>query len=137
MRLTRRHKYQHSNYFEKANLPRLASVLFRKSLSQHWIITSPNRDCNLSLPKKPSRLRRLRHEDHKFEFSRAEFKQWMSSICDDYQLHACCGGIGPVYGSFGRPTNVAFFSQSTAIITEVFGNAFPFSNWDALICNSN
>ena len=48
-----------------------------------WIVTTPNRDYNELFPDWPGPEAR-RHWDHKFEWSRNEFKKWIEEVVVKY-----------------------------------------------------
>lgn len=58
------------------------------------IFTTPNVEMNVLFP----RLEGFRHDDHKFEWTRKEFQQWATNICEtfkDYKVQYYDIGTGP------------------------------------------
>ncbi|XP_015921364.1 small RNA 2'-O-methyltransferase [Parasteatoda tepidariorum] len=74
------------------------------------IFTTPNSEFNVLFPN----LQGFRHWDHKFEWSRKEFKDWCQSILDDYPDYTVrFDGIGeppPESSSLGSVSQVAIFT---------------------------
>ena len=89
-------------------LPALENNVFGLARSQYVIVTTPNRDynaCYLNLA--PGQFR---HLDHRFEFSRAEFRQWAKVVADRFGYLVDFDGIGDVHETYGQPTQMAVFS---------------------------
>ncbi|KAH7935140.1 small RNA 2'-O-methyltransferase [Rhipicephalus sanguineus] len=77
------------------------------------VITTPNRDFNVVFPE----LQGMRHWDHKFEWSRAEFEQWCSQVLKrypDYVVHYSGVGDAPSekYQGVGHCSQIATFKRS-------------------------
>lgn len=68
------------------------------------LITTPNRDWNPDT--------RLRHPDHKFEFSTQEFDDWCDHICETYRVKAQYFMIGPEKDRV-KPTHAVMFHRNT------------------------
>ena len=66
---------------EHLDPPRLAAferVMFEHARPQKVIITTPNAEYNVRFETLPAG--QFRHKDHRFEWTRAQFKTWASSI---------------------------------------------------------
>lgn len=77
------------------------------------VITTPNRDFNVVFPE----LQGMRHWDHKFEWSRAEFEQWCSKVLDRYPSYTVqYSGVGDSpsekYQGIGHCSQIATFKRS-------------------------
>uniref|UniRef100_A0A023FJ92 Small RNA 2'-O-methyltransferase n=1 Tax=Amblyomma cajennense TaxID=34607 RepID=A0A023FJ92_AMBCJ len=77
------------------------------------VITTPNRDFNVVFPE----LQGMRHWDHKFEWSRAEFEQWCSKVLDRYPSYTVqFSGVGDApsdkYQGIGHCSQIATFKRS-------------------------
>ena len=96
-------------HFSQKQLTRFERLFFDQALAKTWIVTTPNSECNIHLPRNGEPARRLRHVGHKFEFSQNQFGVWVSHICKSFNLFAVCGGIGPNFGDAGQPTHLAVF----------------------------
>ena len=54
---------------------------------------------------------RFRHPDHRFEWSRAAFRQWADTVGVGHGYTAVHSDIGPVDPELGAPTQMAVFSR--------------------------
>ena len=55
---------------------------------------------------------KFRHPDHRFEWTRHEFKQWADVICQRYGYEVEIDPVGPVDEKLGAPTQMATFTKS-------------------------
>ncbi|PWT88960.1 MAG: 3' terminal RNA ribose 2'-O-methyltransferase Hen1 [Proteobacteria bacterium] len=97
---------------EHLDLPRLAAmerVLFEFARPKHVLITTPNREYNALFPTLPAG--KLRHGDHRFEWTRAEFAVWAEGVAARFGYRASLEPVGPVDERHGAPSQMAVFSQ--------------------------
>ena len=66
------------------------------------MLTTPNRDYNAKFPALANGA--LRHRDHRFEWTRAEFAEWAQAVAMDYGYAVVLSGIGDKR-SGTRPAN--------------------------------
>lgn len=95
---------------EHLDPPRLASlerVLFEFARPRHVIITTPNREYNVLFPSLPAG--RLRHADHRFEWSRGEFAEWAQATASRFGYSVRLESVGPADENHGAPTQMAVF----------------------------
>lgn len=84
-------------------------VLFGHSAPATVIVTTPNREYNVNFEGiEPDRFR---HRDHRFEWTRAEFREWAASVSDQYGYAVRLDGIGPHDPATGTPTQMAVFRR--------------------------
>ena len=76
------------------------------------IVTTPNSEYNATFENMAEG--QLRHPDHRFEWSRDEFKDWVDRICGSFQYDAEISGVGPLSQELGAPTQMAVFRLSPA-----------------------
>ena len=76
------------------------------------ITTTPNSEYNATFENMAAD--QLRHPDHRFEWTRTEFKTWVDRICNSYHYEAEISGIGPLNQELGAPTQMAVFRFSPA-----------------------
>ncbi len=74
------------------------------------IVTTPNREYNALFPEMPAD--RMRHADHRFEWTRAEFHAWAEAVAAKYGYAVAYHAIGPVHEAYGPPTQCALFRKS-------------------------
>ena len=55
---------------------------------------------------------KLRHRDHRFEWTRAEFQQWADRMASRFGYTVRLQPVGPVDEGLGAPTQMAIFTQS-------------------------
>jgi 3' terminal RNA ribose 2'-O-methyltransferase Hen1 len=88
----------------------LERVLFEFAKPRLVIITTPNLEYNANFPALP--LGKLRHRDHRFEWTRAEFETWAAGIVDRYNYQVSFQPIGALDPRLGAPTQMAIFTAS-------------------------
>lgn len=69
---------------EKSALPRLEDVVFGFARPRIVIVTTPNKDYNKNFGLSDEKLR---HRDHRFEFSIEEFDNWCEKIKDKFKYN--------------------------------------------------
>lgn len=70
-------------------------------------LTTPNREYNPVFGLHPGEFREA---DHKFEWDRAKFAQWVHGVARRNGYRAVLGGIGEEDPELGQPTQTAYFS---------------------------
>jgi 3' terminal RNA ribose 2'-O-methyltransferase Hen1 len=97
---------------EHLDAGRLASferVLFEFAAPGAVVITTPNREYNASFPTLPDG--EMRHSDHRFEWTRAEFEHWSRVVAGTYNYQVRFEPIGPVDAALGAPSQMAVFTR--------------------------
>ena len=95
---------------EHLDAPRLAAferVLFEFARPRTVIITTPNREYNVKWETLPAG--RLRHRDHRFEWTRAEFQRWAGGVAERFGYAVRFLPIGPEDATVGAPTQMGVF----------------------------
>jgi 3' terminal RNA ribose 2'-O-methyltransferase Hen1 len=98
---------------EHLDPPRLAAfekVLFKHAKPKTIIITTPNREYNAMWDNFPEGA--MRHNDHRFEWTRDEFREWAGSLAEQYNYSIAYYTIGPESLSFGSPTQMGVFKRA-------------------------
>lgn len=90
--------------------PALERVVFAAAKPRVVLVTTPNSEYNVLYEG----LVGMRHPDHRFEWTRAEFKQWADHVADTYGYTVEIRGIGEVDDTYGRPTQMAIFTREEA-----------------------
>ncbi|XP_035032842.1 small RNA 2'-O-methyltransferase isoform X1 [Hippoglossus stenolepis] len=88
-----------------ADVERFSEVVFGYMTPAAVIVSTPNCEYNPLLPG----LRGFRHSDHKFEWSRAEFKSWALKACSEFGYEVEFTGVGQP--ASGYQESVGFCSQ--------------------------
>ncbi len=95
---------------EHLDPPRLAAferVLFECARPATVVLTTPNAEYNVKWENLPAG--RFRHKDHRFEWSRAEFRSWASGIAGRFGYGIRFLPVGPEDAAVGAPTQMAVF----------------------------
>jgi 3' terminal RNA ribose 2'-O-methyltransferase Hen1 len=94
---------------EHVDLPRLPAVaasVFGHARPARVIVTTPNVEYNVRFPDMTSPLR---HGDHRFEWTRAEFAAWCTGTAARYGYRVEARGVGEDDPEVGPPTQMAVF----------------------------
>ncbi|AGA24676.1 3' terminal RNA ribose 2'-O-methyltransferase Hen1 [Singulisphaera acidiphila] len=97
---------------EHLDPPRLLAferVLFEFARPRTVVLTTPNREYNVTWENVGAE--RLRHPDHRFEWTRAEFQAWAQAIATRFGYSIKFLPIGPEDGELGPPTQMGVFER--------------------------
>jgi 3' terminal RNA ribose 2'-O-methyltransferase Hen1 len=97
---------------EHLDPPRLRAaerVVFDFARPRTVIVTTPNRDYNPKWETLPAG--KFRHRDHRFEWGRAEFQAWATSIAERFGYNARFLPVGPEDAVLGAPTQMGIFTR--------------------------
>ena len=83
-------------------------VVFRYARPRTVIVTTPNREYNELFENLTAD--RLRHPDHRFEWTRAEFRDWAQHVAAVYDYTVRIEPLGPEDERYGAPSQVAIFN---------------------------
>lgn len=86
-------------------------VVFEFAQPKIVILTTPNREYNVVWPHLGGQ--KLRHGDHRFEWTRAEFTEWAHRIALKYHYAVRFLPVGQEMKELGAPTQMAIFNQSS------------------------
>ena len=94
---------------EHLDISRLAAferVLFEFAKPPVVILTTPNREYNANYQ---SLGESMRHNDHRFEWTRAEFKEWATGVAKKFGYSVQLSEIGDLDDEYGAPTQMGVF----------------------------
>ena len=97
---------------EHLDPPRLAAferVLFQCAAPRTVILTTPNQEYNARYAALTEGA--LRHEDHRFEWTRAEFKAWAERVAKAFGYEVALREIGAHDDEVGAPTQMGAFTR--------------------------
>jgi 3' terminal RNA ribose 2'-O-methyltransferase Hen1 len=100
---------------EHLDQPRLAAferVLFECAQPGTVVLTTPNVEYNVKWESLPAG--KLRHKDHRFEWSRAEFQDWANRVGERFGYTAKFLPVGPEDVVVGAPTQMGVFTFGRA-----------------------
>ena len=83
-------------------------VLFEFAKPGTVIITTPNKEYNIMWEKLDADL--MRHEDHRFEWTRKEFADWATLVGKTYSYAVEIFPVGDEEENIGSPSQMAIFS---------------------------
>ncbi|GLW53229.1 3' terminal RNA ribose 2'-O-methyltransferase Hen1 [Kitasatospora phosalacinea] len=94
-------------HLDLPRLPALEYAVFGAARPAAVVVTTPNAEYNVRWESLPAG--RMRHDDHRFEWSRAEFAAWAERVAADYGYGVELEPVGPVDPEVGAPTQLAHF----------------------------
>jgi 3' terminal RNA ribose 2'-O-methyltransferase Hen1 len=96
-------------HVDESRLPALERAVFGHAAPQTVIVTTPNVEYNVRYET----LDGHRHEDHRFEWTRAEFAAWTTRVAKTYGYDVEIRPVGEVDETVGSPTQLAYFWKAT------------------------
>lgn len=90
-------------------LDALERVMFGSAVPDRVIVTTPNREYNRTWPALAAGGKR--HRDHRFEWTRDEFRAWCERVCRRFRYAHRMHPIGPEDAELGPPTQMAVFDR--------------------------
>ena len=88
----------------------LERVIFRHAAPKTVIVTTPNREYNVHYAGMKENA--LRHGDHRFEWTREEFRTWTEHVCRSFGYSCRVSGIGDEDERDGTPTQMGVFVRN-------------------------
>ncbi|MFJ5547401.1 3' terminal RNA ribose 2'-O-methyltransferase Hen1 [Streptomyces sp. NPDC093225] len=104
-----------SEVIEHLDLPRLPALeyaVFGAARPRTVLVTTPNVEYNVRWESLPAG--HARHGDHRFEWTREEFRSWARSVAERYGYGVAFEAVGTDDPEVGPPTQMAVFSLTTA-----------------------
>lgn len=96
-------------HLDPDRLPLVERVVFGAARPLAVVVTTPNAEYNALFPGLPAGS--FRHRDHRFEWTRTEFRNWADRIGAAYGYRAEFSGIGASDPALGSPTQMAIFTR--------------------------
>ncbi len=96
-------------HMELDRLPHLERVVFEQAAPKLVIVTTPNREYNVLFPN--LQTGRLRHTDHRFEWTRAEFHVWAERVAENHGYTVRFEPLGDEHPDHGAPSQMAVFEK--------------------------
>jgi 3' terminal RNA ribose 2'-O-methyltransferase Hen1 len=97
---------------EHLDPPRLAAferVVFEHAKPNTIIITTPNVEYNVRFETLPAG--QFRHKDHRFEWTRAQFRSWAEGLAQRYGYAVAFSPVGNEDAEVGAPTQMGVFTK--------------------------
>jgi 3' terminal RNA ribose 2'-O-methyltransferase Hen1 len=99
-------------HLDEDRLPALGEALFGHARPHSVIVTTPNAEHNALFENMAPGA--MRHPDHRFEWTRAQFGDWIALIENRYGYVAVRSEIGQPHETLGAPTQMAVFTRGGA-----------------------
>jgi 3' terminal RNA ribose 2'-O-methyltransferase Hen1 len=96
-------------HFDPPRLAAFERALFGCARPQAVIVTTPNVEYNVHFESLPAG--KLRHRDHRFEWTRAEFQAWATTAAARHGYRVRFAPIGPDDPVTGPPTQLGVFER--------------------------
>jgi hypothetical protein len=96
-------------HLDPPRLPAFERVVFEFARPATVVVTTPNADYNVRFENLPAG--RLRHRDHRFEWTRREFQDWAEAVGRRFGYTPRFLPVGQVDAEVGSPTQMAVFSR--------------------------
>jgi 3' terminal RNA ribose 2'-O-methyltransferase Hen1 len=100
-------------HVDPSRLPALEAAVFGHARPTAVVVTTPNVEYN---PRYEG-LIGMRHSDHRFEWTRAEFRAWTARVAAAHGYTVAHRGVGDDDPDVGTPTQLALFTLAGAPIT--------------------
>jgi 3' terminal RNA ribose 2'-O-methyltransferase Hen1 len=97
-------------HLDQHRLAAFERVLFEFARPRHVVVTTPNVEYNSLFPTLPAG--KLRHRDHRFEWTRDEFRRWAERVSAEHGYTLHFQPVGPIDETLGAPTQMAIFSRA-------------------------
>ncbi len=96
-------------HLDEDRLPALGEAVFGHARPRAVIVTTPNSEHNALFANMAPGA--MRHPDHRFEWTRAQFGEWIALIESRYGYSAVRSEIGQPHETLGAPTQMAVFTR--------------------------
>ncbi len=99
-------------HVEPARLPDLTRVVFGFIAPKTVFVTTPNAEYNELYGMDEGQTR---HDDHRFEWSRAEFKDWCTATAGRFGYEVSVSGVGEADALVGASSQLARFQKIASV----------------------
>lgn len=96
-------------HLDLERLPALERAVFEFARPKTVVVTTPNREYNAHYNIAEDKLR---HRDHRFEWTRQEFATWVDGIAEKFGYTASIEGVGEEDPIWGAASQMAIFQRS-------------------------
>ena len=96
-------------HIEPNRLDTLEEVVLGRIRPAILLVTTPNREYNVLYPGLEEGG--FRHRDHRFEWTRAEFRRWADQAAERRGYTVTIGGVGEADDTWGQPTQTGVFER--------------------------
>jgi 3' terminal RNA ribose 2'-O-methyltransferase Hen1 len=96
-------------HLDPARLAAFERVVFANARPGVVVLTTPNVEYNVRFPTLTAGA--LRHADHRFEWTRAEFAAWCARVAAENGYSVTIAPVGPEDADVGAPSQLAVFTR--------------------------
>ncbi|MFH1467922.1 MAG: 3' terminal RNA ribose 2'-O-methyltransferase Hen1 [Pseudomonadota bacterium] len=96
-------------HLDPGRLSAFERALFGCARPARVVLTTPNREHNVLFTGLPPG--ELRHPDHRFEWTRAEFAAWAGRVAEEHGYSVTFSEIGVAHPEHGAPTQMGVFDR--------------------------
>jgi len=96
-------------HLDESRLAVFERVLFEFAQPKTVVITTPNIEYNVRFEALPAG--KLRHRDHRFEWTRAQFQNWATAVAQRFGYGVRFLPVGPEDAEVGPPTQMGVFNH--------------------------
>ncbi|MFE7299229.1 3' terminal RNA ribose 2'-O-methyltransferase Hen1 [Streptomyces sp. NPDC057579] len=95
-------------HVDPERLPALEYAVFGAARPRTVVVTTPNVEYNVRWESLPAG--QVRHADHRFEWTREEFRRWAEEVAARHGYAVTFGPVGPEDPEVGAPSQLACFT---------------------------
>jgi 3' terminal RNA ribose 2'-O-methyltransferase Hen1 len=95
-------------HLDEPRLSALEKVVFKFAKPKVIVVTTPNVEYNFTFESLPAG--KLRHRDHRFEWTRSEFEEWANRVATTYGYSVRFIPVGDEDEVLGAPTQMGIFT---------------------------
>lgn len=96
-------------HLDEPRLEAMERVVFENARPGSVVVTTPNIEYNVKFETLPAG--RLRHKDHRFEWTRQEFDDWANGIAERFEYSVETSPLGTEDQEVGAPSQMAIFKR--------------------------
>ena len=96
-------------HLDPARLSAFERVVFQHARPRTVVLTTPNSEYNVMWESLPAG--EMRHGDHRFEWTRAEFQDWANGVAERFNYSVRFLPVGPEDSNVGAPSQMAVFEE--------------------------
>jgi 3' terminal RNA ribose 2'-O-methyltransferase Hen1 len=97
-------------HLDPARLSSFERVVFQHARPRTVVLTTPNSEYNVMWESLPAG--EMRHGDHRFEWTRAEFQDWANRVATQFNYAVRFLPVGPEDANLGAPSQMAAFERA-------------------------
>lgn len=97
-------------HMDEPRLSAMERVVFEFAKPGVVIVTTPNREYNVMWETLDAGA--MRHRDHRFEWTREQFRTWASAVCARFGYDVEFRLVGPEQPEVGAPTQMGVFTRA-------------------------